>query len=362
LASISAFAKWAVNGLSKFAGDIRRSLRPRTDADLRLVDDQLAMGRSASWANIYIVPIATVLIAMAVAGKVPLWRVVGWPALMTSLVIGSEIYYRHLLKISDHSPADIARRAQASARLTLLQSIVWCAMGFALWVPNDIGVEALLLVTLVCTVSGWSSMGSFHLASAVAGMPSYLIALVAVPLATGTRGGLIVAALCIGFWLLMRTLMMANYRMRERMIRLEHERSGLVDKLKMAKDESDAARHRAETASRAKSAFLANMSHELRTPLNAILGFSEIIQTKAIGPGAIDQYAEYGGYIHGSGEHLLSLINDILDLAKIESGRMILRETEVDLRSLMDDTLRMMEPRAMAGDSRRPLLSQCLCR
>jgi two-component system cell cycle sensor histidine kinase PleC len=153
----------------------------------------------------------------------------------------------------------------------------------------------------------------------------------------------------IGFWVLMRALLMTNYRMRERMIRLEQERGGLIDKLKTAKEDSDSARLRAETASRAKSAFLANMSHELRTPLNAILGFSEIINTTAMGPAAVEQYAEYGGYIHSSGGHLLSLINDILDLAKIEAGRLTLRETEIDLRALMDDTVRMMDNKAMAA-------------
>ncbi|MBL6851795.1 MAG: hypothetical protein ISQ86_00280, partial [Alphaproteobacteria bacterium] len=83
--------------------------------------------------------------------------------------------------------------------------------------------------------------------------------------------------------------------------------------------------------------------------LNAILGFSEIIHMRAMGRDAMDQYAEYAGYIHGSGGHLLSLINDILDLAKIEAGRMVLRETDIDLRTVMDDTAKMMSARAVAG-------------
>jgi two-component system cell cycle sensor histidine kinase PleC len=140
-----------------------------------------------------------------------------------------------------------------------------------------------------------------------------------------------------------------NYATRERMMKLEIERGALIENLKTAKADSDSARERAEEANRAKSAFLANMSHELRTPLNAILGFSEIINTRAMGRDAMDQYAEYAGYIHGSGEHLLSLINDILDLAKIEAGRMVLRETEIDLRSIMDDTAKMMSAKAVAG-------------
>ena len=263
--------------------------------------------------------------------------------------VGSELYYRHLLRIADHSAIDIARRARAHARMTMLQSVLWCGMAIALWAPDHTPQQGFLLLVIACSVSGWSSMGAFHLATAAAGMPVYLVTLFAIPLATGRPGAGVLSLLCVGFWLLMRTLLMANYKTRERMILLEQERGGLIENLKTAKADSDAARLRAETASRAKSAFLANMSHELRTPLNAILGFSEIIHTKAMGPLAVDQYCEYGGYIHGSGEHLLSLINDILDLAKIEAGRLTLRETEIDLRALMDDTVRMMNTKAVAA-------------
>jgi signal transduction histidine kinase len=107
-----------------------------------------------------------------------------------------------------------------------------------------------------------------------------------------------------------------------------------------------------EIASRHKSQFLANMSHELRTPLNAILGFSEIIHTRALGAAAASQYAEYGGFIHDSGKHLLTLINDILDLAKIEAGRLALREEEVSLARLISESVQMLSMRALAGKIR----------
>jgi len=81
-------------------------------------------------------------------------------------------------------------------------------------------------------------------------------------------------------------------------------------------------------ASRAKSAFLANMSHELRTPLNAILGFSEIMKDQHLGPVSNARYLGYAADIHASGRHLLGIINDVLDLAKIESGKMSLDEAE----------------------------------
>ncbi|HYD98536.1 MAG TPA: ATP-binding protein, partial [Alphaproteobacteria bacterium] len=95
------------------------------------------------------------------------------------------------------------------------------------------------------------------------------------------------------------------------------------------------AKERAEGASRAKSEFLANMSHELRTPLNAIIGFSDILRDPALAGRMGGQAAEYAGYIHRSGEHLLSVINDILDIAKIESAGLALDEDTVDVAALV---------------------------
>ena len=102
----------------------------------------------------------------------------------------------------------------------------------------------------------------------------------------------------------------------------------------------------AEAANRAKSEFLAIMSHELRTPLNAILGFSEIFMQQLMGPLGSPKYMEYAGDIHGSGQHLLAIINDILDLAKAESGKLELAEEAVDINAIMEATLRMCQGKA----------------
>jgi len=106
------------------------------------------------------------------------------------------------------------------------------------------------------------------------------------------------------------------------------------------------ARNHAETANRAKSEFLANMSHELRTPLNAIIGFSEIIQAETFGPVGNSKYLEYAVDIHKSGEHLLALINDILDLSKIEVGKVDLREEDVDVSRAIRSCLLLVKERA----------------
>ena len=103
---------------------------------------------------------------------------------------------------------------------------------------------------------------------------------------------------------------------------------------------------RAEEANQAKSKFLANMSHELRTPLNAIIGFSEIMESGMFGPLGAEKYNEYCTDIRSSGEYLLDVINDILDMAKIEAGRIRLDVEELDLDTLLAEALRVVSARA----------------
>lgn len=113
----------------------------------------------------------------------------------------------------------------------------------------------------------------------------------------------------------------------------------LADRLAEAKEVADA-------ASRTKSEFLANMSHELRTPLNAIMGFSEVIKNELFGPVGVPQYRQYSEDIYESGSHLLSIINDILDLSKVEAGKYDLNETEVRVTELCRSVLNIVKGRA----------------
>lgn len=149
--------------------------------------------------------------------------------------------------------------------------------------------------------------------------------------------------LAAGFFILLsRKLYHSN------VARLEHqlEKDALIAELEVANSLSDEARRRAEDANLAKSRFLASMSHELRTPLNAILGFSEIMKNGVMGKIDNPQYVQYMGDIHSSGQHLLNLINEILDLSRIEAGRYELSEESLSLADVSSDCIAMVQLKA----------------
>jgi len=129
------------------------------------------------------------------------------------------------------------------------------------------------------------------------------------------------------------------------------ELAALKQRLEAAGGDLVRARAEAEAAGRAKSEFLANMSHELRTPLNAIIGFAEVIERETFGPAA-PRYREYASDINGSGRHLLQVINDILDLAKVEAGQMLLHEARLDPALVMQGCVRLIMPRAAKSNVR----------
>jgi two-component system, cell cycle sensor histidine kinase PleC len=154
--------------------------------------------------------------------------------------------------------------------------------------------------------------------------------------------GLAIAALSLPLIMMLR-LNREISRRAEQAIALDKE----AERVREINAQLSVAQYQAEEANRAKSHFLANMSHELRTPLNAILGFSEIIRDKLFDKD-VERYAHFAKDIHESGAHLLNIVNDVLDLSKIEAGRLELHEEEAEVRAIMQESLSTVEPSALA--------------
>ncbi|MCK0068528.1 sensor histidine kinase [Kordiimonas laminariae] len=181
----------------------------------------------------------------------------------------------------------------------------------------------------VWTVQAYAVEGSFR--------PSYLGVIVTF-LLSAVISILLVYAIWIQSERSKRVVEIVNRRTRA--LKAAHEE--LEEHYKLLQNlnkDVEEARRAAETANRAKSEFLATMSHELRTPLNAILGFSQLLGEQAIGPIGDERYIEYAKDIHQSGSHLLSLINDILDLAKLESGKVQIERQQLSVRELVERVL-----------------------
>ncbi|CAN7354885.1 HAMP domain-containing sensor histidine kinase [Pararhizobium sp. LjRoot235] len=201
---------------------------------------------------------------------------------------------------------------------------------------------AVLLMALAAT-----AMGTFLLRNALlfTFIPVMLV-LAGLTLKTGSPGYLALTAVVSTSLIFLVFMTNRMHRSNIHILSMQSEKDDLIAELEVAKSMSDEARRRAEEANLAKSRFLASMSHELRTPLNAILGFSEVMSTEVLGPLNNPIYKEYTGDIHRSGQHLLDLINEILDLSRIEAGKYDLNEEAVHLVEITEDCIGMVQLRA----------------
>ena len=230
--------------------------------------------------------------------------------------------------------AEIRARASWQVSFSAIVMLCWCSMGLWLRAPNSPENHMLLATVLSASLAASVSIGAAQPAGCAIAILLHALFLIGPQLFSSSKIDHTLAWATSAFVVIMSIQAVALHKSVKRMLTLEHERADLVENLRLAKQESDRERLRAVVAGRTKSQFLSNMNHELRTPMNAILGFSELITQKAFG-GAVDKYAEYAEIIHQSGRNLLRLIDDMLDLAKIEGGRLSLRESDVDMARLL---------------------------
>jgi two-component system cell cycle sensor histidine kinase PleC len=303
-------------------------------------------------ANRLVVPV----FGLAICAMFPQWAglpsIVAWYAQMLAGLLPQVIV---LSRLPD-GPLDAEEMGKWSRRLAVANLFFvanWASLGWHLWVDGQNSNHIMIQLLLAATLAAHASVTAPARAIARPALLFYLAVLILTPLQAflapqypGCFAQAAILAATAPFYVgFIALIARRNHARAHNAITLGEERNSLLAELVMAKLESDRGREQAEAASLAKSQFLANMSHELRTPLNAILGFSELIATR-IFASEPERNVEYASLINASGHHLLALINDILDLAKIEAGRWQLEEAELDLHRIAEDALQLVTWRA----------------
>jgi two-component system cell cycle sensor histidine kinase PleC len=303
------------------------SLRRGTlDTAAQIRREQVSYLRRGSALSFLLHPVAAVLALVTMLGRVPhQWMAVWVVAVWAMAGIRAILWHRYRRGVDD------AEWPALFTAVAIGSSLLWGAAPMVIWPDGALMAQALLFVTIAATTAiDMVAMASF-MAAAIGSLAAVLLGLFAALAWHGALAPVTVATIFI----YAAVLAIGAYYIN----RL------LLDGLRLRFDLA-AATAAAQAASKAKSEFIANMSHELRTPLNAIIGFSEVMKDAVFGKDAPPRYVGYACDIHKSGTHLLEIINDILDLCKIEAGRVELKEERVDLGDVIRSSLTLVADRA----------------
>jgi len=224
----------------------------------------------------------------------------------------------------------------------------WSMPLYIFWLSGNELQHIFLVAIMIAVIAVRIIVASNFIPIILAGTGFLTILIVIRCLTTGSIFDVNIAAVAIVTEVFLLQLTRRLQETARDMLTYKQQREELIGGLERARVLAEEAREKAEEANRAKSRFLATVSHELRTPLNAILGYSEILSSEIMGPHAISAYKGYATDIHSSGQHLLSLINDILDLSRIESGRQELREEPVSIAEIGEDCVKLIRKDAEA--------------
>ena len=330
--------------MSSADGEAAAHVNPRSSGR-RLAHEQLRLALCNSRLNAWMMPIFAAIICWMFSRWIPVQTLVLWWICVTLSGLPLAYVGARFLAASE-TERDARDWTMPAAAALAIAAICWSAQGYFLWVPHHPLNHTFVLLILGCTLAANAALNGTSKPMAITGFVIYGFTAVATPLSDNDdplyHGVSILAIFYVGY---LAHLARTFYATARDMLLLRDDKNELIEALAKSKAESDEARRRAEAANRTKSEFLAHMSHELRTPLNAIIGFSDLINSGAFA----ERNLEYSGLINDSGHHLLKLINDILDLAKIEAGRLTLHESDVDLHLLISDCVSLMDAKAQEG-------------
>jgi two-component system cell cycle sensor histidine kinase PleC len=324
-----------------------RTLSPERAAKLEL--DQLLLVDQNFKPGILGFPFIAATIGVILWHWVPTEPLIVWFCAVCAATIFFWSLHRWF-RTSNPAPGEARRWSWTLLAGFLVFCVIWTSPPLLFWRYGDDLCHLFLVLTYACNMAGGAALAAPYPRLAAVTISTSAFVMIVPTISEGTSFYLGIGALSVFFTLFMIHMSRNVFLTARDMLLLREDRNDLIEQLTAAKIESDKARQRAETASHAKSEFLANMSHELRTPLNAILGFSEVMKSEVFGPLGTPQYSEYAHHINDSGQHLLGLINDVLDLAKIEAGRFVVRAVEIDVRESIDSALKMFAVRAAEGN------------
>ncbi len=294
-----------------------------------------------------IMPILAGNLTVAVVLVAVLWDSVDrqaltyWASAIIAATLGRFAIY---VQFQRARPPDSAMKAWGRLFVTgaAVNGAIWGLTGIVLYVPGLMIDQIVIAAVVVGMSAGALAASSAHLPAFFAFIAPALLPGGLLQVTTGSGLQIATGGLMLLFALLISWIAINLHVSIRETLSLRVERGGLLDELRRARDA-------AESASRAKSAFLANISHELRTPLNAIAGFSQIMSDQMFGRLGDERYVQYAALIHESGQHLLQLIEDILDLSKIESGSVELREQTFDAGAAIAVSAGLLTERARSG-------------
>jgi two-component system, cell cycle sensor histidine kinase PleC len=331
-----------------------QQLRVRRSADVRVLNAQLDLVAAAMRTTRFTSPLWALALAwlgsdsFGLLGHRPFQQAVLLPCIVSiAMFLASNIVSFYQMTTAGQTEYEAVR--PWFARMTALQVVISAIWGLVPWLLWDPASQVNHIFLAGATVAMLSTL----MVSRATHMDMFVACLAPISLVAALRFAFGGSVLDYGTALLIPAyaaqLFFDGRRLARRVdedARLRFQVEDLARELEETRDEALRKRFEAETANASKTAFLANMSHELRTPLNAILGFSEIIAQECFGPVGSARYREYAGDIHSSGAHLLSLINDLLDVAKIEAGKMEITPHPLDAKRTFDIALKLIGAKA----------------